>query len=140
MVLGLCWSHRRSIDSVCWPRRFYSEGSGATRRCWVCRSNRSSYDLRSLDMQNYRCPQCRTRRASWSSLQEHLKKSGHKLCSCGGYHYKHRMNSPLCHENPLSSHNFYRQTNPEASEEELLDVLIEIGLHVPLKISKECPF
>ena len=34
-----------------------------------------------------RCPQCRTRRASYASMMAHVKASGHKLCDCGGYHF-----------------------------------------------------
>lgn len=32
----------------------------------------------------------------------HLRKSGHRACTCGGYHFKHRPGSPLCHKNPES--------------------------------------
>lgn len=54
------------------------------------------------DKKAYRCPECRTRRATWNSLVEHIKKSGHGACGCGGYHYKHRPSSPYCEHNPCS--------------------------------------
>lgn len=50
-----------------------------------------------------RCPQCRTRRASYASMMAHVKASGHKLCDCGGYHFPHREGSPCCHSNPMSA-------------------------------------
>lgn len=50
-----------------------------------------------------RCPECRNRFASYKSLQTHLKRTGHKLCGCGGYHYKHRAGSPYCEQNTLSA-------------------------------------
>jgi hypothetical protein len=52
--------------------------------------------------QPYRCPQCRTRRHDPNVLAEHIRKSGHRLCRCGGYHYSHRPGSPYCEANPLS--------------------------------------
>lgn len=48
-----------------------------------------------------RCPECRTRRATWLSLQAHIAKAGHKLCKCGGYHYAHRLFSRYCQQNPM---------------------------------------
>lgn len=50
----------------------------------------------------FRCPECRTRRADFKLFKQHLKDTGHRLCSCGGYHYAHRKGSPFCHHNPLS--------------------------------------
>ena len=53
--------------------------------------------------QPYRCPECRTRRASFKSLIDHVAKTRHALCRCGGYHYSHRPGSPYCETNPLSA-------------------------------------
>lgn len=49
-----------------------------------------------------RCPQCRSRRATFATLRAHLAASGHQLCGCGGYHFRHRPGSPFCQVNPLS--------------------------------------
>ncbi|AVS68161.1 hypothetical protein C8245_23080 [Paracidovorax avenae] len=50
----------------------------------------------------FRCPECRTRRRDYGLFTQHLRDSGHKLCDCGGYHYRHRPDSPYCHRNPYS--------------------------------------
>lgn len=50
-----------------------------------------------------RCVVCRTRRATFKSLMEHMKATGHKKpCTCSGYHHPHRPGSPCCNQNPLS--------------------------------------
>lgn len=46
-----------------------------------------------------RCPACRTRRATFTSLLEHIQASGHKLCYCGGYHHPHRPTGGCCEQN-----------------------------------------
>lgn len=51
----------------------------------------------------HRCPECRTRRVSFKLLQQHMRDTGHKVCDCGGYHYRHRKGSPFCRINPLSA-------------------------------------
>lgn len=61
-----------------------------------------------------RCPGCRSRRSTYKALQQHLKLTGHKLCTCGGYHYAHRPGSPYCHGNPLSVlREAWRRDEPE---------------------------
>lgn len=50
-----------------------------------------------------RCPGCRSRRASFSSMQAHIAASGHALCGCGAFHYPHRPGSSCCILNPLSA-------------------------------------
>jgi len=36
-------------------------------------------------------------------MRAHLLESGHKLCGCGGYHFRHRPFSTYCHLNPMSA-------------------------------------
>ena len=48
-----------------------------------------------------RCPDCRTRRKSFDLFTRHLRESGHRACTCGGYHYKHRPGSPCCEKNTM---------------------------------------
>lgn len=44
-----------------------------------------------------RCPGCRTRRATFSSMLKHVAATGHKVCECGqGRHYPHRPGSAGC--------------------------------------------
>jgi hypothetical protein len=50
----------------------------------------------------FRCPECRTRRKDYTLFVRHVKESGHKVCTCGGYHYAHRPGTTLCHKNPMS--------------------------------------
>lgn len=50
----------------------------------------------------FRCPECRTRRTKHALMASHIRESGHRLCLCGGYHYKHRPGSPYCERNPVS--------------------------------------
>lgn len=50
----------------------------------------------------YRCPQCGTRRTDYQLLLKHCADHGHKLCDCGGYHFKHRPGSPCCKVNPMA--------------------------------------
>lgn len=51
--------------------------------------------------QPWRCPVCRTRRASFTSLLEHQRGAGHQApCGCPGYHHPHRPGSPCCDQHP----------------------------------------
>jgi hypothetical protein len=47
-----------------------------------------------------RCPDCRTRRATFTSMVRHLTQTQHRVCTCGGYWYPHRPGSPCCEGNP----------------------------------------
>lgn len=81
-----------------------------------------------------RCPECRSRRATYESMQQHIKATGHKLCQCGGvdgYHYPHRPGSPLCEKNTRLDYNLALRAG--ASDEELLDILLDIALTKPGK-------
>ena len=88
-----------------------------------------------------RCPQCRSRRATYESMQEHIKTSGHKLCGCGGYHYKHRLGSPFCEANDLSPLR-HAMRCADLTEDELTDIHLDIILNLKKKPSDEvdCPF
>lgn len=85
----------------------------------------------------HRCPGCRTRRASILSLINHALKAGHAACICGGYDYPHRPGSPCCESNPASTYN--RAMREGASDEELLDVAIDLLWDSPGKAMTEFP-
>lgn len=72
----------------------------------------------------YRCPECRTRRASYKTLMDHIASSRHALCKCGGYHYAHRPGSPFCECNPLSAILLADRYGSDASD------LLRVGEHV----------
>jgi hypothetical protein len=72
----------------------------------------------------FRCPDCRTRRKDFKLFTQHLRTSGHKVCICGGYPYKHRPGSPYCHKNPLSLiREAWRRDEPP-------EVILEIAAHI----------
>ena len=50
----------------------------------------------------YRCPECRTRRKVFTDMLRHINTTGHRVCTCGGYHFAHRPGTTLCHKNPAS--------------------------------------
>lgn len=79
-----------------------------------------------------RCPGCRTRRATFAAMLEHIKRTGHKLCDCGGgghYHYAHRPGSRYCTQNPMSD--VWIAADSGATKEELLEIEVEIALSKP---------
>ncbi len=62
-----------------------------------------------------RCPECRTRRATYTSLTAHITRTGHDFCRCGGYLYTHRPGSPCCDSNPDAAvHRVIREGDTEA--------------------------
>lgn len=71
-----------------------------------------------------RCPECRTRRATYASMQRHIHASGHDYCNCEGYHFQHRPGSGCCDQNPRGAIVDARRRG--ASAEEILDILIDI--------------
>lgn len=90
-----------------------------------------------------RCPQCRTRRATYASLLDHVKASGHRLCLCGGYPYKHRPDSPCCVENTYVALNEYRRRTENPDKELEFDLWLEgslFGSHKPDPVNSICPF
>lgn len=72
----------------------------------------------------FRCPECRTRRHDWGLFKQHLLQSGHRVCTCGGYHYKHRPGSPFCERNAWSA---YREAERRGEDD---GVLLDIAAHV----------
>ena len=88
-----------------------------------------------------RCPQCRTRRATYESMQKHIKESGHTYCDCGGYHYKHRIYSPYCHHNEMSPL-LHAMRCADLTDEEIEDIALDLALNAKSKKSNnnDCPF
>ena len=76
-----------------------------------------------------RCKVCRTRRATFKSLMEHVKASGHtKPCTCSGYHYPHRPGSPCCEGNPLSMYYVAARAGEKLDPEEIQMEKIWLGI------------
>lgn len=75
-----------------------------------------------------RCPACRTRRTTYAAMQEHIKASGHKLCTCGGYHFAHRPGSPFCEQNPHAG--YYHALRAGEPDEVLLEILVDMAWHL----------
>lgn len=84
-----------------------------------------------------RCLCCRTRRATFTSLVAHVKATGHKACTCGGYHYPHRPFSRYCDQNPMAD--AWRASRDGATEEQLADITLEIALTRPGRPLKVWP-
>ena len=62
-----------------------------------------------------RCPDCRTRRTTWSAMQRHIVRTNHAHCQCAGYHFKHRPGSPCCDSHPDAAiHRAIREGDTEA--------------------------
>lgn len=87
----------------------------------------------------FRCPECRTRRHSWDLFSRHLKETGHRLCTCGGYHYAHRPGSTYCERHPLAD--LHRAAREHAPADVLADIADEIAfMGTAAKRSQACPF
>ena len=84
-----------------------------------------------------RCLACRTRRATFTSLVAHVKYSGHKPCTCGGYHYPHRPFSRFCDQNPMAD--VWRARRDGATEEQVNDIAMEVALTRPGRQLKVWP-
>lgn len=82
----------------------------------------------------HRCPECRTRRVDVGLFKQHLLKSGHKLCKCGGYHFQHRKGSPYCYANPVSA--IYHADRQGNGEEVLLTIAASIVNDAPQLAAK----
>lgn len=76
-----------------------------------------------------RCPECRSRRTTYQAMQRHVKATGHKLCTCGGYHYAHRPGSPFCESNPRSA--YYLALRADEPDEVLLEILVDMAWSLP---------
>lgn len=78
-----------------------------------------------------RCPACRTRRATYESLQRHILKTGHKQCACGGYLYPHRPGSKCCDQNPMAA--YHRAARDGATDDELEEIAMDLIFFGPGK-------
>lgn len=76
----------------------------------------------------YRCPACRTRRASLLVLLQHMATHEHAACTCGGYHYPHRPGSPCCELNPMVTLHRALRTGG-ATDQELDDLEMDAVWH-----------
>ena len=86
----------------------------------------------------YRCPECRTRRKDYSLFLQHLATSGHKLCDCGGYAWKHRAFSTYCRQNPQAD--VFHASREGVDGAELEDILLEtvfVNKGRPMKVWPE---
>lgn len=79
----------------------------------------------------YRCPACRTRRVSFTTLVKHVHNTGHALCRCGAYHYAHRPGGGCCERNPMGALHASRRAG--ASQDDLLDLAAELAWETPGK-------
>ncbi len=86
----------------------------------------------------FRCPECRTRRRDYGLFTQHLKTTGHALCTCGGYHYAHRKGSPLCTANPMSD--VLLASRYGVPDSELIDIAAWCAFTKPGKAATACPF
>ena len=68
----------------------------------------------------------------------HIKNHSHKLCQCGGYHFKHRPGSPYCEKNPMSDVMHARRAGEPADV--LLEIAIDCVCSKPVKFTKVCLF
>lgn len=86
----------------------------------------------------YRCPVCRTRRASFTGLLAHARQWDHRAaCTCGGYHYPHRPGSPCCEKNPVAHVNTALRAGAELDP---LEVAAERAWYAKGHKSTVCPF
>ena len=79
-----------------------------------------------------RCPECRTRRKDYRLFTQHIRESGHAVCTCGGYHHVHRPGSPFCEHNPYSPVLLAKRYG--ADDEELIEIAIDVALTRPGKL------
>ena len=67
-----------------------------------------------------------------------MQEAGHKLCTCGGYHYAHRPGSPYCIRNPWSE---YREAVRRDVEPEIVkEIAAHTAFETPHKKSIDPPF
>jgi hypothetical protein len=82
-----------------------------------------------------RCPGCRTRRATFASMLLHIRATGHDLCNCGGFHFKHRPGSSCCERNPWAA--LCQAKRAGAPLNEQLDIAADLAVDLPGKPMKE---
>ena len=87
----------------------------------------------------WRCPVCRSRRATLQSLVAHQEAAGHRgPCDCGGYPYPHRPGSPCCSLHPAAP--YHQAAYRGATAVELDDILAGMAWDTPGKPGADCPF
>lgn len=90
-------------------------------------------------VQRLRCPECRTRRTDPHSMVLHRLACKRPLCHCLRVTHPHRPGSyPLCEQNPMSD--VLQALLQGVSDEEALDIAVEIALTKPGLPSVACPF
>lgn len=112
-------------------------------KCSTCGTRRSTPELLAKHKKKgcggFRCPECRTWRATYKAMQDHIKKHKHFPCTCGGYHYKHRRGSPYCEHNPRAAF-LHAARAEDLNDEQLMELLIDIIWDSDGKTTGECPF
>ena len=86
----------------------------------------------------YRCPACRTRRATFTGLLKHVQDSGHRLCDCGAYHYPHRPRGGYCHQHEKAGLRAAARYGIDGDE--LLDIAADVSWDSPGHPGLVCPF
>jgi hypothetical protein len=64
-------------------------------------------------------------------MQKHIEESGHKLCTCGGFHYPHRPGSSYCEHNPRSG--FFHAQRAGEPDDVLIEILVDMAWSTPGK-------
>jgi hypothetical protein len=82
-----------------------------------------------------RCPACRTRRASYQSMQAHLAATGHTLCRCGGYHFAHRPTGGCCELNTWGTLRQAQRRGDSLGVQ--MDIAADVAYDAPGKPMKE---
>jgi hypothetical protein len=91
-----------------------------------------------VNSNRYRCPECRTRRTDVRKMILHVMQCIRPLCFCCNYTYPHRPESGMCSLNPDAQVALARRAG--TPEDELLDVAIDVALHMRGKKAVVCPF
>lgn len=85
-----------------------------------------------------RCPECRTRRTDPRAFILHCMGCTRPLCHCGSYAYPHRPLGGMCTLNPDAQVTLASRGGTPG--EELLDVAIDVALHMRGKRMMAWPF
>lgn len=108
---------------------------------------------------HYRCMKCRGRNVFRRMLEDYLRPKRCRHCGHGafyldrarqwrtdycrcteGYHYTHRVGSPLCVHNPDFQTNVRVERHGEKLKDVLEDIAFDKAFHEPVEASEECPF
>lgn len=86
-----------------------------------------------------RCNECRTRRSSYFLMLLHRELHKEcRPCTCGGYHFPHRKGSPYCYSNPKAE--LRHALRRCESDEDVLDVLVDMAWETGVPSFEPCPF